>query len=280
MAPFETKDFPEHGKYEKISENSAILYCANGLHEGKRSAFDVRVNQQTLCNCLMALAVGEINDASKWTPNDLHAILLLGDKNFVHLSKFGSVNWPLITDRKLLFGIYQLSVVASQQLCVLYAPVEEPVDVIVEIEDAGDNTMVSAEVVIPDNNIEVTNGSIERATDELPADINEIPLKRHTQSMLISSESTVSQRQTIRSVESVPAELEVVEERTLKEILDSWNTMNVGAMAILDSPILTVALWKSTNGLWFMYDPRACDAEGHFSAARIEQIRVDFLRFL
>lgn len=259
---------PPLRRYDNFGERAAILRSMAAVHEGQRQLYDLRSDRQTLCNCLVALSMVQLNHSVNWTRSDLFDILRMGDQMFIRISKAVpqpidddfAVEWEhLLTSEGITIGINRFSVsVENVDGQFEPSPVEANEDIVktISITDSKRSRFDSQDSVRTR-----TGGSMAHRTGSMLERLS-VNVSAHA-GTIGSTQSVTSSLRSVKSVVPLPP--------VLIDLLKKWDEGD-SSKAIVQSLLFKVAIWKQ-NKLYFVFDPKACDENGKLTSKRVKRAK-------
>jgi hypothetical protein len=216
-------------------ECGAMLQPLNNLHEDVLN-YESKSIHKTMCNCLMVLAMNHIIPAQQWKRSDVNEIFKLGWKMFLNVEKeCEALDTPSID--------WELYV---------------------------DKVLIGVNKFIFDR--KATTCLFE--TKELPATGDEEIVQRLSTLGSVVSNLKIISADSARSFLSTPSRRQsnaAYINTDLKILLDTtWDDEHT-KMAILESDLFVIAIWKQ-HGMYFIFDPKACNKDGHLTNNRKKQL--------
>lgn len=256
---------PELYYYANFGERGAILRpVEKGMHEGNMM-FDLRRNRQTFCNLVVALAMTQINNSSKWSANCVNDILDIGDKTFCRILKKMGYNGDDTFEIKLddlLKGI-QIGVNQFDFAHELFGEgrfVDLPkAPIPVEISDSELTSVKDS----------FSLGSVAKRESKRRSRLSRLSGVSGTSEPASEPVATpeVSTTETNTSATSGP-DITTTLMSELKRMDDLPQ-----AFTILESGVMNVAIWKQDR-LYYIFDPKASQDNTQFTEERLKLIKA------
>lgn len=257
---------PPLRRYATFGERAAMLRSLKAVHEGQRQLYDLRSDRQTLCNCLVALSMVQLNHSVNWNRSDLFDILRMGDQMFTRISQSVpqpidddfAVEWEhLLTSEGITIGINRFSVsVENVDGQFELSPVDASQDIVktISITDSKRSKVGSQDSVKTR-----TGGSMAHRTGSM---LERLSVNVSVHGGTIGSvQSVTSSQRSVRSVVPLPP--------VLMDLLKKWDE-GESSKAIVQSILFKIAIWKQ-NKLYFVFDPKASDENGKLTPKRVKR---------
>lgn len=257
---------PPLRRYTTFGERAAMLRSMAAVHEGQRQLYDLRSDRQTLCNCLVALSMVQLNHSVNWTRNDLFDILRMGDQMFTRISQAVpqpidddfAVEWEhLLTSEGINIGINRFSVsVENVEGQFELKPVDASEDVVKTISITDSKR---SKLDFQDSGKARAGGSMAHRTGSMLERLS-VNVSGHG-GTIGSAQSVTSSQRSVKSVVPPPP--------VLMDLLKKWDEEE-SSKAIVQSILFKIAIWKQ-NKLYFAFDPKACDENGKLTPKRVKR---------
>lgn len=251
-------------------DGAAILRSSTGHHEGNHDLFDVRADKQTLCNLLAALCMTHLVTADQWSSRDLYDILKLGERIFVDASvRHGKrddgrvpddfrLEWPNIEELNIGNNRFVLRDVQREEATLVGTPTQSSTSP--SQEQLGSTDETDGQENVNSDNIAKRNPSIASTSSKRAAS----KLERLSNSFTRTSKTGGSDGQ---ENDETPAEQQA-ELRTLLTDYDaSIDGENSNSMAIIETDMFQLALWKHED-MFYLFDPQPSDDEAKPTSKR------------